>query len=246
MTHTPDRERLDQTTGEKVIMSPNSDLKAIFQSLEQAYPFSEGWPQGQWPISGHFRPARFEVVVGSLLTQNTSWRNVEKALQRMILSGLVEAGAIVSHPRDLLEEVIRPSGFYRQKTRALREISNFILSFPGDFYRQVSRKQLLSLKGIGYETADSILLYSCDRPEFVVDSYTHRFLSRYGLVEMKASYQELKHFFQTRLTADLNLYQKFHALIVEHAKRTCKKRPLCHACLLRSECKSALSNELQS
>ena len=110
------------------------------------------------------------------------------------------------------------------------------MTYPGDFYRQIRREELLSIKGIGPETADSILLYACDQPHFVVDAYTRRIFSRYGLLSEKASYQEVQRFFESQLPVDVSLFKRFHALIVEHGKQTCKKIPACPDCVLQREC----------
>ncbi|MDA2936992.1 endonuclease III domain-containing protein [Acidobacteria bacterium AH-259-A15] len=214
----------------------NSQLIKIYQVLRDTYSFSTGWPDGEWPLSGHFRPQLLEVIVGAILTQNTNWNNVEKALNQMVRQELVEAVKLAHCPQSQLERAIRSAGFYRQKAERLKRVVRFILDYPGDFYGRVRREELLSIKGIGPETADSILLYACDQPHFVVDAYTRRVFARYGLLSERASYQEIKHFFESCLPVDVRLYKRFHALIVEHAKRTCKKTPLCHACVFQTEC----------
>jgi len=216
-----------------------SSLIKIFQTLEKAYPAPEGWPHGEWPLSGEFRPRRLEVVVGAVLTQNVNWKNVEKALSRMIEEQLVEADCIERCPQAFLEDTIRSAGFYRQKAKRLKGIAQFILAYPGEFYSEVRREELLSIPGIGPETADSILLYACDRPHFVVDDYTLRLFTRYGFLSRKGSYQEVQQFFESHLPADVPLYKRFHALIVEHAKQICRKTPVCKDCVFRTECQSA-------
>lgn len=213
----------------------------IYQTLKEVYPFAEGWPGGEWPLSGEFHPRRFEVVVGAVLTQNVNWSNVERTLVKMIQEKLVAADAIDRCSRSHLEKVIHSTGFYRQKAERLKMISQFILKFPGDFYRHVRREQLLSLKGIGPETADSILLYACDQPHFVIDAYTRRVFARYGLVKETTSYEQMKQSFESCLPVEVSLYKRFHALIVEHAKQTCKKMPLCRHCAFREDCQSAFA-----
>ncbi len=215
--------------------NPPSLIK-ICQTLEKAYPSPQGWPHGEWPLSGAFRPRRLEVVVGAVLTQNVNWKNVERALRRMIEEQLVEANRIERCPQAFLEDTIRSAGFYRLKAKRLKGISQFILAYPGDFYSGIQREELLSIQGIGPETADSILLYACDRPHFVVDAYTRRIFTRYGFLSPKASYQEVQQFFESHLLADVPLYKRFHALIVEHAKQICKKTPVCKDCVFRKEC----------
>ncbi len=139
-----------------------------------------------------------------------------------------------------MERAIRPSGFYRQKAVRLKRAARLILDYPGEFYEQVGREELLSTEGIGPETADSILLYACEQPYFVVDAYTQRIFARYGLLGEGASYQATQEFFQTHLPLDVGLYQRFHALIVEHAKQACRKTPLCDGCALQDQCQFGL------
>ncbi len=217
------------------LLNPPS-LKKIYQTLERAYPSPKGWPNGDWPLSGDFTPRRLEVVVGAILTQNVNWENVERALSRMIKEQLVKADRIEGCSQAFLEEAIHSAGFYKQKAKRLKGIARFILAYPGDFYSKVRREELLSMQGIGPETADSILLYACDRPNFVVDAYTRRILTRYGFLSPKTSYQEVQQLFESHLPADVPLYKRFHALIVEHAKQICKKTPVCRVCVFRKEC----------
>ncbi len=189
-------------------------------------------------MSGHFQPRQFEVVLGAILTQNSSWTNAEKALRQLVQENLLDAYQIASCPLSQLERTVRSSGFFRQKAHRLKMVSCFILNFPRDFYCQVKRDELLSISGIGAETADSILLYACDQPHFVVDAYTRRVFTRYGLLDEEADYDDVKTFFQSSLPKDVRLYKHFHALIVELAKQTCKKRPHCDRCVLATPCRS--------
>jgi endonuclease-3 related protein len=174
--------------------------------------------QNWWPMSGQFVPKQFEVCVGAILTQNTNWRNVEKALENLIKAKKVSAESMAKTSLPLLEKLIRPSGFYRQKARRLKEFSKFVCDFDG-FYKNVTREQLLAVKGIGRETADSILLYACNKPYFVVDAYTRRLLSEMKLISGKEDYDEIRKMFEKNLPTDVNTYKEFHALIVEHGKR---------------------------
>jgi endonuclease-3 related protein len=217
-------------------MRQGRGLVDVYLALKRAYPFPAGWPGGDWPVGGKFDPPHFEVVAGAILTQNVNWNNVEKALERMIQAHLVDAKAINGCPRPRLEAAIRSSGFFRQKAQRLKAFARFISGYPGDFYHQVQRDQLLVIKGIGPETADSILLYACDQPHFVVDAYTRRIFERYGELDPKAAYELIKSIFESQLPLDVALYKRFHALIVEHAKRTCKKVPRCGECVLKENC----------
>jgi endonuclease-3 related protein len=223
-------------------MGQTRGLIAIYLSLKRVYPFPAGWPGGDWPVSGKFHPPRFEVVAGAILTQNVNWNNVEKALGRMVQEGLVDAEAIGLCLRPRLEAAIRSSGFFRQKAQRLKTMARFISDYPGDFYGHSQREQLLAIKGIGPETADSILLYACDQPHFVIDAYTRRIFERYGALDKKATYTAIKETFESQLPVDISLYKRFHALIVEHAKRTCKKVPLCGECVLREDCVWAVNS----
>lgn len=198
-------------------------------------------PQGWWPSDGGFRPKELEVCIGAILTQNTSWKNVEKALAELRKEcRTVEELAAARKGR--LEKLIRPSGYYRQKAERLKGFAEFILDYGGirKFLKGVTREELLSIKGIGPETADSILLYACSKPWFVVDLYTRRVFSRFGLVREKGSYQKVQELFMEGLERDVDAYREFHALIVELAKKHCKKRPACEKCPLASGCKRML------
>ena len=227
--------------------SPANDLQGdtrparVFDLLLDIYPRLRDWPGGDWPISGCFHPRRLEVVVGAILTQNTRWSNVEKVLPLMIKDGLVSAESLSRGPSSRLERSIRSAGVFRQKARRLKRVARFILDYRGDFYARVTREELLAINGIGDETADSILLYACDRPQFVVDAYARRIFSRYGLVECQSKNEEIKRFFESRLPPDVSLYKRYHALIVAHAKTACKKLPLCNECGLQDECRYQLA-----
>ncbi len=223
--------------------TPESVLIEIYSALEYTYRCSQGWPGGNWPTSGGFEPRQLEVVVGAVLTQNTSWTNVEKALDGLVGASLTSAEAIASGFLGVLEDAIRPSGFYRQKSIRLKRLARRITDFPGDFYAEVSREQLLSLSGIGSETADCILLYACGRPHFVVDAYTRRICNRYGLLAEDLSYEEVQTFFERDLPKSVPMYRRFHAFLVEHAKEVCRKRPRCSSCSLKPNCEQGNSGD---
>ncbi len=213
-------------------------LAKIFSQLEKQY--SGKWESAKgralhdwWPVSGRFAPKELETVVGTILTQNTNWRNVEKSIENMVKANLTDANSIATCHTKKLERIIRPAGFFTQKARRLKELCRFILDFQGDFYADVTREQLLEINGVGRETADSILLYACGKPEFVVDAYTWRIFSRYGLLGKRMRYDDIKDFFETNTKKDTMLYKELHALIVEHAKETCRKVPLCERCPLK-------------
>ncbi len=180
----------------------------------------------------HWWPADtpFEVVVGAILTQQTKWENVEKAIQNLKERGLLEAEPLSRVDDKELEELVRCTGFYRQKARRVKNISAFfvenpdILSLPGDELRNM----LLSLNGIGEETADSIVLYAADKPKFVIDAYTKKICKCMGI---EGDYGKLQSTFENSLPEDVPLYKEFHALIVEYGKQFCGKKR-CGECLL--------------
>jgi len=207
---------------------------------------AEYGPQGWWPVTprgeriprytgGPDDPAqRFEVAVGALLTQNTSWMNASRAIENLNDAGLLSPGGIEGADESALARVIRPAGYYNQKVRRLKTLARF---FTGG--AAVTRDNLLALDGVGPETADSILLYGFDEPVFVVDAYTRRIFGRLGLLEAGAPYDEIRGLFEEALPRDAELYQEYHALVVEHAKRFCRKRPLCPECPLEGRCRTA-------
>lgn len=194
--------------------------------------------QKWWPMGNGFKPREWEVCLGAILTQNTSWDNVEKALDNLRKAGKVSVTDIIKTKNSRLEKLVRPSGYYRQKAIKLRAFADFVLGFGGfrGFANKVSREALLQVNGIGPETADSILCYALGRPSFVVDAYTRRVFSRLGLIDEKAGYEEVRAFFEKKVPKDVNLYREYHALIVELGKRFCRKKPLCEKCPLRKKC----------
>ena len=195
--------------------------------------------QGWWPVSKHYNPAGWEVCVGAILTQNTNWKNVEKALENLKQSNSLSPEKLASIHISKLEKLIRPSGFYRQKARRLKNFSRFALTFGNtqSFLNNVTREDLLSFNGVGKETADSILLYACGKPSFVIDAYTRRIFSRLGMIKGNEKYDELRILFESTLPKNIKLYKEYHALIVELAKTTCEKDPACHICPLVKLCK---------
>ncbi len=177
-------------------------------------------PQNWWPCR---TGKKFEVCIGAILTQNTSWGNVEKALDNLVKMNCVDAAKIAEMDARSIERLVKPSGFFRQKARRLKGFSRFVLDFGSmkKFLRNVTREQLLSVNGIGPETADSILLYACGRPYFVVDAYTKRMFSALGIVGGE-DYEQTRSFFESGIPRDAELYKEFHALIVRHAKECCR------------------------
>ena len=218
-------------------------------------------PQGWWPTTppGDIRaryypgtarlldePQQWEIIVGAVLTQNTAWRNVEQALEALSAHQALELAALHALEVDELAALIRPSLYYNQKARRLQDIASYIIeNYCGSVAALLRRpapplrRELLSLKGIGPETADSILLYAAGYPFFVVDAYTRRISSRLGLVAEDATYTELQALFMDKLPSDSDLFNEYHALLVRHAVTYCKKNPRCDSCFLKSHCRYA-------
>jgi endonuclease-3 related protein len=193
-------------------------------------------------------PARtpFEVIVGAILTQNTAWQNVEKAIANLRREHLLTPRAIESVSRQRLARLVRPSGYFRQKAKKLKAFVRFLRKeYGGSLARMFKtstlelRERLLNVHGIGRETADSILLYAGGHPIFVVDAYTHRILGRHGLtpgnLNNKPDYEAVRSLFEINLPPDARLYNEFHALLVNVGKNWCRPRePRCSACPLKS------------
>jgi endonuclease-3 related protein len=199
--------------------------------------FRANGAQNWWPAR-----SRFEVIVGAILTQNTSWTNVQHAIAALRRKKLLSAPAMEEISESELAELIRTSGYYRQKARKLKAFVRFLrTNYQGSLQRmfRVSteslRTELLSVHGIGPETADSILLYAGARPVFVVDAYTRRMLQRHGLADQRHSYEEIRRSFEESLPADARLFNEYHALIVHTGKHFCRtKNPRCSECPLHS------------
>ena len=223
------------------------ELKEIYNCLLESF-----GPQGWWPSSGSFTPPEWEVCVGAILTQNTSWKNVEKALDNMKAGGMTGIKHLLESGIGDIEQAVRPSGFYRQKAERLKAFAGFVNGFGNfkTFSREATREQLLGVNGIGPETADSILLYALNRPSFVIDAYTKRVFTRMGYKvtdrkmkfgrlapeRPKEDYELWKWLFESGLPKDAGMYGEFHALIVKLAKRHCRKIPVCVGCPLEKRC----------
>lgn len=192
-------------------------------------------PQHWWPGE-----TPFEIMLGAVLTQNTSWRNVSMVIEALRQDGLLSFVALEDLPTEVLAEKIRPSGYYNQKAKRLKGLFATIREDSGsleDFFEQdtrILREKLLAIKGIGPETADSITLYAAAKPVFVVDAYTYRILLRHDLIGEDAGYEEIQDLFLGKLPTDTQLFNEYHALLVRLAKEYCKKSsPLCDSCPLQ-------------
>lgn len=206
------------------------ELENIYSTLLDYYGDLEWWPA----------KTPYEVMVGAILTQNTAWTNVEKAIAN--LGDKLSPEIIESMVLEELIQLIRPAGFYNAKATYLKAVTAWYETYDYDAdlvqKEEMSklRRELLATKGVGHETADSILLYAFGFPSFVVDAYTHRLCSRYPL-DVGKSYMDVKRYFESNLPHQRELYHHFHALIVMHAKAHCKKKPICDGCPLEQKCR---------
>ena len=192
-------------------------------------------PQGWWPGD-----TSFEIMVGAVLTQNTNWTNVSRAISNLKKENLLSFEKLHALPVEVLAEKIQPAGYFNLKAARLKNLLNFIAQeyngsledlFAQDM--QTLREHILTVKGIGPETADSILLYAGGKPAFVVDAYTHRIFVRHNIIAEEEGYYEIQEYFTLSLPEDVELFNQYHALIVRLGKEFCKKsKPLCSRCPL--------------
>jgi endonuclease-3 related protein len=215
-------------------------LLEIYQRLYRAYG-AQGW----WPGDG-----AFDVVVGAILTQAAAWTNVERAIDGMKQAGCWSMRAIHEVPVEELASIIRSSGYFNAKARKLKAFAKHLdEGYAGDLSALLGqelgplREELLSIHGIGPETADDILVYAAEKPSFIIDSYTRRIVQRVGLFSQnsKAGYRIYQEFFHKNLSRDVSLFNEYHALLDHHAKVTCAKVPLCSGCCLKDICATGIS-----
>ena len=204
-------------------------LDEIYHRLYNVYGTQRWWP-GESP---------FEVIVGAILVQNTAWINAQRAIGNLRDAELLSVERLYSLPAEELESLIRSAGYYRMKTRRLRNLlEHLVTHYDGSIHRlfeldtESLRHELLSINGIGPETADSILLYAAERPVFVVDTYTQRVLKRHRWIDENAGYDMLQSHFHRHLEPDVSVYNEFHALIVRIGNLHCRKTPRCEDCPL--------------
>lgn len=218
----------------------------IYQTLLENY-FSQGW----WPINNIYRKRisltneeKFEIIVGAILTQNTNWKSVEKALNELRKNKCLSIKAILETKQETLAQYIKSSGYNNQKAERLKIVAQFLLQHPLNELQEMEIKELrtllLSVKGIGPETADSIILYAFMKPCFVIDTYTKRIMSRIGLCRKDVTYDELQTLMMNNVEKDAEIYNEYHALLVEHAKRYCQVKPLCRECILKDVCEKRI------
>lgn len=208
------------------------DVCGLYDRLSSHYDVEEWWPaESSW-----------EVMVGAILVQQTVWENVAKVLQAMKHDGVLSVQAMAEMPVQELESVIRSTGFYRQKARHIQGLARYLMDrYDGDpqgiLGKELgeARQELLSLPGIGSETADAILLFAGSRPKFIAAAYVSRVLRRTGILDSD-DYGEVQRYMEERVLPDPKLYARFYALLVHHARTVCRTKPRCQACVLREEC----------
>ena len=209
----------------------NNVFEAVYAALYAAFGPQHWWP-GNSPL---------EIAVGAILTQNTSWANVEKAIRVLKKHRLLSARALHEITPARLAAFIRSSGYHNIKAQRLKNFIGFLITEYRGSMRlmaredaQAIRRKLLSVRGIGPETADSIILYALEQPVFVIDAYTKRILSRHGILSQNLSYEECQHMFHTGLTNSVQLFNEYHALLVRLAKDFCRTAPRCSGCPLEA------------
>jgi endonuclease-3 related protein len=207
----------------------SDQLTEIYQLL-----FDRFGPQHWWPGQ-----TQFEIITGAILTQNTNWTNVEKAIANLKSADCLTPEKLYHLDVSQLAELIRPAGYYNIKTKRLKNFINWLFdNYDGQLANLETvgtnqlRAELLAIKGVGFETADSILLYAFERPVFVVDAYTARIAFRHQLIEPDANYEQLRELFQSNLTEDTQLFNEYHALLVRVGKEFCKPKARCPGCPL--------------
>jgi len=213
-------------------MQRGHSLYAIYEALNAYFGDLHWWP-GDSP---------FEVIVGAILTQNTAWRNVESAISKLKSEDCLCPDLIFTIDERRLADLIRPAGYYNIKTRRLKAFIRFLYEeYNGDLDCMFAenlwhlRGKLLTVKGIGEETADSILLYAGNKPVFVIDAYTRRILLRHKIVRADATYKEIQNLFMNNLPPSVPLYNQYHALLVNTGKFFCNRNPRCDECPLSTK-----------
>lgn len=204
----------------------------LYHQLRTVYgPQTDWWP-GDNP---------FEIAIGAILVQNTRWQNATQAITNLKQANLTDSRRLLDADPSLLARHIRPAGYYNLKTQRLIHLCHYLETQGGITTLQALplptvRTGLLSVNGIGPETADDILLYALNRPVFVIDLYTRRLLARYGLIVGNEPYDQLRAYMEQQLPTQVTLYQEYHALIVHHVQRSCTRQPHCGPCSLKTDC----------
>ncbi len=214
---------------------PRAALLGVYGLLYERY-----GPQHWWPAE-----TPLEMIVGAILTQSAAWTNVEKAISNLKSHGALTMAALRETPHDELARLIYPSGYYNVKARKVKAFMDWLTDrYGGDLDRLFAldaaamRQELLSVHGVGEETADSIILYAAHRPVFVIDAYTRRITARLGLAPREDTYAAFQALFMENLPRDEALFNEYHALLVQHGKSVCRKNPACAGCCLGGLCPS--------
>lgn len=215
--------------GKKLEISHKKIIPRIYSTLFKSFGPQHWWP-GETP---------FEVAVGAILTQNTNWGNVEKAISNLKKAKALNAKALYDMPHQELAALIRPAGYFNVKAKRLREFLSYLLEQYKGSMADMKKKdtatlrhELLNVKGIGPETADSILLYALEKPVFVIDAYTKRVLVRHKIIPEETTYHEMQELFHHNVKQDVELFNEYHALFVMTGKHYCKPKPRCTECPL--------------
>ena len=239
-----------------------SEIDYIYKKLLKTYGYQGWWPiltkknqtgfnNGGYHQKNYDIPdqpdQKYEIILGAVLTQNTSWKNVTKALINLIENDICRPSDILEISTEKLAQTIKSSGYYNQKARKIKIITKFLID--GNYLngeKIPDRNDLLSLWGIGPETADSILLYAYKSSIFVIDAYTMRIFGRLGIIDAYLKYDSAQKFFTDNFSGNVNEINEYHALIVRHAKEFCRKKPLCKNCPLEFECDYLTQNKKNS
>lgn len=208
------------------------DLRTMYERLGASFKVKNWWPA----------ESEFEIMIGAILTQQTTWKNVEKVMTDLKANGLLDVDSLVRIDNDTLEEIVMPAGFYRQKASRIKGLAEYIKvhydSNPLAIMNrplEEARRELLSIRGIGEETADSMLLFAGHKPKFVAASYVSRILKRTGILDSE-DYGEIQRYVESIVPPKPEIYAKFYALLIQLAKTHCKARPICDGCPLEREC----------
>ena len=222
----------------RLILSLHTKLLRVCVDIVRVYEklLKEFGAQLWWPAE-----TRFEMVVGAILTQQTTWTSVEVAIRNLKREKLLNPHSLANSNPQLVEAMVRPTGFYKQKAKRIMKLAKYLVDGYDGFVdrllkkpKQELRRELLSLEGVGLETADVILLYAADLLVFPIDAYTRRFSRRFGLGDL--DYEELRMYFEERLPREIQVYKELHALVDHLGKTYCKKTPDCASCFLSQEC----------
>lgn len=212
-------------------MDPAEQLMTLYERMLRHFGPQHWWP-GESPL---------EIMIGAVLTQNTNWSNVERAVKNLRRENLINIEKLVKIDQSALAELIRPAGYFNIKAKRLRSLIDFVWrEYEGDLDRFFNlpidqlRENLLSVNGVGRETADDIVLYAAGKPTFVVDAYTYRIMVRHRLIAEDDDYEAIKEMFETHLPTDVALFNEYHALLVATGKNFCRKLARCEGCPLET------------